>query len=272
MSLLSFTTASPTDTHLKLHWAPYTIQEPYIVFLNDFVFPSWKTKHLPSRLILPLGVPFAAVCGVCYWQSSKLPGNIRVDGDPEFISIQLPTNNSADVFRHTVDISCRMSYIQTQPLYNSGKLSCHLDWNRQTFTETVTFDVKRVKKTKTKEELTIHGTSVNIQCPGIKSLLARDNPLVFVWHTLPETNLQSMTYPTRANLTLGIRQDETITCSAYNIFNPFLVLQKTYHIRHDRPPNVALMIFVSVTGFSFIAATAAICFILASRRWNDPTS
>ncbi|XP_076067507.1 uncharacterized protein LOC143040385 [Oratosquilla oratoria] len=229
------------STKTNLYWAPHTIQKPYITYLNDFVFPSWKTKHhmtmerlSRTHLTLPRGVPFAAVCGACY-SRSKHQGEIRVDGDPEFSSTQLPTNNPADVFHYMTDISCRQAYIQTQPLYASGGLSCSLLWNKSPYTETVTFNVKKVHIKTTKEELTTRDPTVDLQCPDIKSLLARDNPLVFVWHrsdALSESDFQSMTYPTRANLTLEIHKDETtITCSAYNIYNPTVVLQKTYVIR-----------------------------------------
>ena len=137
-----------------LHWAPLVIKTtPFVTFINDFVRPSWRTRHPITKysepllhLRLPRNVPFSLVCGACFRKSSSTSGKIyapaanltvKISSNQSYVSLPKTKTSSSYYDKNNTrngeysvagNLICMMTYFITLPFVDeTGVITCTLD-------------------------------------------------------------------------------------------------------------------------------------------------
>ncbi|KAK4306863.1 hypothetical protein Pmani_021351 [Petrolisthes manimaculis] len=141
---------SVTSSIDLLQWAPLRLKvKPYLTFLNQYYQPTWRTRHPNTlereslrHLRLPRGAPFALACGACF-QTSRLEANLTMEVLPSREYYYRPKmNGRGQIRKYTVNrLTCLLSYLQINPLNDSGRIVCSLNRGRHTHTDTITFSL-----------------------------------------------------------------------------------------------------------------------------------
>ncbi|XP_071533159.1 uncharacterized protein [Panulirus ornatus] len=287
--ICGLTLSTGDSTHL-LRWAPLHLKSPYLTFLNQFYHPSWRTRHPITKeaeslryLQLPMGVPFAVVCGACF-QRSRVATNLTVSVTGHAYH-SIPKRYSKRKANYRVGSSeCLMTYMITAPIKTDGTVTCTLNRGTQTKTESISFGVADVPIEEPSEELEIRkdDEKVTLRCPTPEHVPSWSNPFVHVWHEEGDADELGSPIPEMTS-TLSLHRPKNnrhITCSVYAIGEPSKVYRTRYQIagshamakqeyhvsydlvsrEEDQEPSPRMRLSKSVVGI--IITAAVVCLLL----------
>lgn len=137
----------------QLRWAPLVkVKTPFLSFLNDFNFPSWRTRNPLTKqpdfsrenepFRVPRGVPLALVCGACFHRSLAHV-NFTIECDAYNITTVpqlVPPDLVSDQFSIRGGLVCMMTYFVTSPIEHGGNVTCVLHRGTQKIVEVVYVD------------------------------------------------------------------------------------------------------------------------------------
>lgn len=232
----------------QLQWSPLIVKTPFLVFINDFNYPSWRSRNpltkMPDfsreneHLRLPKGLPLALICGACFRGSLFIQTNLSIDSDVYNItSVHQkvpPTVRLIDQYQFPIKggLVCMMTYFITLPIMHEGTITCTLHRGKQKITEELYFDTveqniiqNKVIKEVLEIKRTYHGESLKL---NLKCICNISKPLVYVWYYKDYMPIPYTKSTIQLPLSTSLLEDAKslhIFCSVYNILGDVCLMQ-----------------------------------------------
>ncbi|XP_018018209.1 uncharacterized protein LOC108674750 [Hyalella azteca] len=195
MNISNFVRPTCTQRNSLLRWVPMVTKSPFISFMNSAYCPSWTTRDIITKLpqftdiLIPRGLPFAFVVGVCYRPTSRnYEFTVTQESDawdePVTPNMRVIKNSRGHVEHKFRGKECLVRQFLAANITQPGRFHCTANFGSRTLHDYVNYDISDAPILKKIESILISESAQNISlsCHGMSTEEVANNPIVHVWY------------------------------------------------------------------------------------------